>query len=454
MINIIILIIVAGVAIIYGILERVSRPKYELLEQQALGKKQEAEEIKNRLQWQVSQQMTEIAQRINQLSEKEKNLKNNIDHLSKQKQNIQSNIDVLFKQKKTIQSEIVLLENDPRFELAEAGFYNPRYNFETSLGFENKLTDVRSKQETLLREKAACICDTNWSLNGSKKDGTKITEKIIQLMLRAFNGESGSIIAKVKFGNAVSFEKKISKSFEAINKLGSGFSCRITNDYLQLKIDELHLVYEYNEKLFQEKEEQKALREKMKEEERAAREIEEAQKEAEEEEERYSRALEQAREELKSANINKQKELQDNILELEAKLQEAIVKGQKAVSMAQLTKRGHVYIISNIGSFGENIFKIGMTRRLNPQDRIDELGSSSVPFRFDVHAMISCDDAPKLENILHKMLDHARVNKVNRHKEFFKVSFEEIEKIVKQHNGEVVLTKLAEAHEYRKSLQP
>jgi hypothetical protein len=138
--------------------------------------------------------------------------------------------------------------------------------------------------------------------------------------------------------------------------------------------------------------------------------------------------------------------------DLEEKLREAEERRQRAVSMAQLTRAGHVYILSNIGSFGEHVYKVGMTRRLDPQERVDELGDASVPFAFDVHAMISTTNAPALEKTLHDLLDTRRMNKINKRKEFFHIALEEIEQVVRQHHGEFRLTRLAEAIEYRKSL--
>jgi hypothetical protein len=138
---------------------------------------------------------------------------------------------------------------------------------------------------------------------------------------------------------------------------------------------------------------------------------------------------------------------------LKAKLADAEERAQRAISQAQLTKAGHVYVISNIGSFGEDVFKIGMTRRLEPQDRIRELGDASVPFPFDVHMMISADDAPSLENALHRELHKLRLNKINPRKEFFKIDIESIRRIVEAHRGEVQYVADAEALEYRQSLE-
>lgn len=160
--------------------------------------------------------------------------------------------------------------------------------------------------------------------------------------------------------------------------------------------------------------------------------------------------MENARKLLEKDQANT--ELQARIAELELKYQEALENSQRAISQAQLTKSGHVYVISNIGSFGENVFKIGMTRRLEPLDRIRELGDASVPFSFDVHALIYSEDAPALENELHKVFADHQVNRVNPRKEFFKVPLEIIADEVKKRNAKIEFTMLAEASEYYQSL--
>ena len=139
-------------------------------------------------------------------------------------------------------------------------------------------------------------------------------------------------------------------------------------------------------------------------------------------------------------------------MELEARLKDAESNKDRALSMAQQTRRGHVYVISNIGSFGEDVYKIGMTRRLDPLDRVRELGDASVPFPFDVHAIIFSEDAPTLESTLHKAFEAKRVNQVNLRKEFFNVSIDEIEAVVHKNNATIEFTKVAEARDYRESM--
>lgn len=137
---------------------------------------------------------------------------------------------------------------------------------------------------------------------------------------------------------------------------------------------------------------------------------------------------------------------------LQAQLAEAEAKAQRAKSNAELgIKHGHVYVISNLGSFGPGVFKIGMTRRTEPTDRVKELGDASVPFPFDVHMMIKCDNAPRLENALHQQFHHRRVNRINPRKEFFRVTIDEIVAVVRANHGEVEYKADAEALEFTNS---
>lgn len=213
------------------------------------------------------------------------------------------------------------------------------------------------------------------------------------------------------------------------------------------------LTHEYENKKREEKEEQRRIREQMREEEKVRRELERAQREADEDEKQYQKALRKAQEDLKVASTDDIDRLTEKIKLLETRLEEAHQKKERAISMAQLTKVGHIYIISNIGSFGEDVFKIGMTRRLEPLDRVRELGDASVPFQFDVHAIIYSDNAPQLEYDLHRRFEDKRVNRVNGRKEFFKVSLTEVQEYIKTHKGaDIELTKIAEAKEYRETL--
>ena len=174
--------------------------------------------------------------------------------------------------------------------------------------------------------------------------------------------------------------------------------------------------------------------------------------EAAKEEDTIRKAMEKARAEAAHANAQDRAKFEAQLAELNQKLTEAEAKNQRALSMAQQTRSGHVYIISNIGSFGEDVLKIGMTRRLEPDDRIKELGDASVPFGFDVHAMIRSDDAPALERLLHERFDDLRVNKVNYRKEFFRVPIQRLRAFVAEKSLEATFTMTAEAREYRETV--
>ncbi|WP_457809103.1 DUF4041 domain-containing protein [Kushneria sp. EE4] len=274
----------------------------------------------------------------------------------------------------------------------------------------------------------------------------------IHFAVDAFNGKVDSILSKVKHDNYGKLHQGIIDAFHLVNHNGLPFkNARITDLYLQARLEELKWAVATMELRKQEQEEQREIREQMREEEKARKEMEKAIKQAEKEERMLAQAMEEARRELDSANEEVKLLLQTRLAELEQQLEEAGSRGQRAISMAQQTKRGHVYVISNIGSLGENVFKIGMTRRLEPLDRVRELSDASVPFPFDVHAMIYSDDAPSLERELHRRFADHQVNRINPRKEFFKISLSEVREAIKKENAEVHWTIAAEAWEYHES---
>lgn len=367
---------------------------------------------------------------------------------------LKKQFDSLTEQKKAerdkLTHDLKLLSDE--HDLISAGFYKSKYAFNDSKKFEDQMVLIKDRQRNMIKDNSAIICRTEWVVGDSRAEGKKMIDRIIKLGLSAFNVQCDNEILKVKFGNIGKAEEKIYKIFEVVNKLLEANHCNISSHFLKLKLEELQLAYEYQEQLFKEKAEQKELREQMREEEKARKEIERNQKEAEKEEKRYLEALEKARAELDKKSESEKFSFLTKIADLEFKLKEAQENKERAIAQAELTRSGHVYVISNLGSFGENVYKIGMTRRLDPQERIDELGDASVPFEFDVHAMIKSEDAPALEKKLHDTFTGKRINKVNLRKEFFKVTLEEIEKEVKNfHKSEFKLTLVAEAKQWRQS---
>lgn len=338
------------------------------------------------------------------------------------------------------------------FDLMEYGVYEPIYDFEKSDDYRVKLSSVTEKQKQMIDIGQAAKCNTNWTINGSEAKGRISTKRYIKLALRAFNGESNAIISKVSWNNVNQLKERLIKNCEIINKLSESHDVVIQNEYLNLKIEELLLEYEYKLKKQEEKEETRRIQEELREEEKAKREIELAQREAEKQEAESLKSLEKAKKEFEQSTGEKHQKLLERINQLEQDLKLAQEKKERAMSMAQQTKRGHVYVISNIGSFGEDVYKIGMTRRLEPLDRIRELGDASVPFKFDVHAMIYSEDAPTLEYELHKAFEKKSVNLINFRKEFFRVSLDEIEEVVKKSGVEASMIRMPEAMEYRESV--
>lgn len=347
-------------------------------------------------------------------------------------------------------------------EMQEFGFYRPRYDFDSSSRYQEELDRIRDRQTAMVKNDSAVRWEKTWMVEGSAAQGRKMMKEQTKLMLRAFNGECDAAVAKVKYNNATTLESRIERSCEQINRLGKTNSAAITDSFLHLKLEELHLVHEHRVKQQQEKEEQQRIRDQMREEEKARREIEEAQEKAAREEEVTERALEKARRAFEEATrgqleATEQTKVQNTSLalqvaKLENELKDAIDRKAKAIARAQLTRSGYIYVLSNLGSFGEDVYKLGMTRRLDPLERVKELGDASVPFPFDVHAVIYSENAPELESKLHRHFADRRLNLVNLRREYFRVTLEEIIAAVGEYFGQITFVKFPEAAEYRETV--
>ena len=308
-----------------------------------------------------------------------------------------------------------------------------------------KLKEIRASVRRLTVSHQAATCDY--------ADAYRAGVAIV-FVTDAFNGKVDSVMAKVKHDNYGKLKQEIEDAYYLVNKNGVAFrNAVIRPEYLQLRLTELKWACAVQELRRQKQEEQREIREKMREEEKARREHERAVKEAQKEKANYEKALEKARAELASANEAKQAEWAKKVADLEQAVKEAEERNQRALSMAQQTKHGNVYIISNVGSFGEGVYKIGMTRRLVPEDRIKELGDASVPFPFDIHALIESDDAPALETELHRVFMRDQINKVNARKEFYRTPLQAIREYLERKAIKVVWTLEAAAAEYRETLK-
>ena len=285
---------------------------------------------------------------------------------------------------KTLSKELTLLNEDSH--LASSGFYKIKYDFQISKDYENKLYEVRQQQKELIKIGKAIICDTEWLVSGSKNLGKKMTERNIKLGLSAFNVQCDNEILKIQFSSIGLAEEKMRQIRDSINKLLEPNSCQITDNFFQLKLEELHLVYAAQEKI----------------------------------------KKEQNDERLKMARLQTEVQHSSNL--------------------------GFVYILSNIGVFGEDIYKIGMTRHQNPGTHILEMSDESLPFGYDIHALIQSDDAAGLLKLLHQEFTAKRINKINLHKDFFKLNLGEIEAACRKlHKGDFKLNPTAEAKEWRQS---
>jgi len=328
------------------------------------------------------------------------------------------------------------------------------FSCENSAQYKSKLESIRARQKDMIKAKTAVLKGERFAVNGDLKAGTKIIRDMQAVLLKSFNQECDSVISSVKSSNFDSSIMKITKSKDTVAKLGDVFGISISNGYYRLKLEELHLAYEYALKLQEEKEEQREIREELKEQARIQKEIEDELKKLEKEQTHYENVLESINKQLEvTTDTTQATVLERRKEEIEAKIEET-EKAMQDVDYRQANQRaGYVYIISNVGSFGEDVYKIGMTRRLNPQERIDELGSASVPFKFDVHAMIFSDDAPALEASLHRTFEKDRVNMINNRKEFFRVDLDEIKNAVHSIDASVEFTDVPEAEQFRASEQ-
>lgn len=307
-----------------------------------------------------------------------------------------------------------------------------------------KLKFSREKTILMIKNNTAAKCDY---VESNRK------ETAINFVLDAFNGKVDSILSKVKKDNFGTLEQKIRDSFQVVNYNGKAFrNAEILEEFLMARIDELHWAVVVQELKAQEQEEQRRIKEQIRDEEKSRREFEKVIKDAQKEEDTLKKLIEKAQSQVEKSNEEQRAQFEEKLKELELKLAEAEEKNQRAVSMAQQTKSGNVYIISNIGSFGENVYKIGMTRRLEPLDRVKELGDASVPFEFDVHAMIYSENAPKLENELHKTFLLNQMNKVNPRKEFFKLGLNEIKNEVDKLGFDAKWTMVADARQYKETI--
>ena len=312
----------------------------------------------------------------------------------------------------------------------------------TKAGEELKAAREQSRRLVELKQAATC--------NYEEEDRRDRANRFI---IDAFNGRVDAILSRTRHDNYGTLKQELRDAFALVNLNGLVFhDARILPAYLDARLAELKWAVIVQELKHKEREEQREMQAQIREEEKARRDYERAIQEAAREEATIKRAIAQARAEAEHVNAEERARLEAELSNLGDRLAEAEAKGQRALSMAQQTRAGNVYVISNVGSFGEDVLKIGMTRRLVPEDRVRELGDASVPFAFDVHAMIRSDDAPTLERTLHRAFEDSRINKVNFRKEFHRIPLERIRALAIEQGLDITFTMSAAAREFRESL--
>ena len=379
-----------------------------------------------------------------------------------------------------LKEQIKLFNED--LEIINSGLYQPIFNFNTTDEYRERIQLNYEKQKLLIRENRAITsgADEVYYLHKFKFLTAFYKKSIInykKIILSAFNSECDALIVKSKWNNIENTKYKIQKIFgrinlqsvefcgflmiqnSIVNNQGSNLEeikilqknhmIMLSQAFLELKFEELALYHEFEMKKYEEKEELLRNRELLREEEKARIDFERAMIEADEEEITIKKQLQNAKN--KAIESSNNDALQKRIFELEEKLKAVQEIRERAISMAQQTKRGYIYVISNIGSFGENIYKIGMTRRLDPFERVRELGNASVPFKFDVHTMIYSEDAPNLEKDLHKTFSDRRINQYNHRREFFKVTLDDIQNKIQELNLSAKFISIPEAMEFRET---
>ena len=342
----------------------------------------------------------------------------------------------------SILSQIV--ETDDILTLQEVGVYNFSHVLDSAVHYQDALKELQDRIKSMNRANGGAVTGSvNFTLNNSKTEGAKMVKETSKLMLRAYNGEVDDAVRCLKAYKIATAIERLEKVRSSIEKLGKSMSIAISPEYHKLRISELKLTADFLQKQAEQKEQEKAERERLREEAKAQKEFEAEKSRLLKEQSHYENLLAKA---LENENIEAQNEAKSKIEELQSS-----IKGVEERSAN--IRAGYVYVISNIGSFGEDIVKIGLTRRLDYQDRIHELSNASVPFVFDIHAVIFSNDAVSLEHQLHQALEGSRVNRVNPRKEYFRVSVSKVKDKLEELAGEhiLVFNEIAEAAEWRMS---
>lgn len=351
----------------------------------------------------------------------------------------QSHIE-LTNEKETVEQELVNSREEVR--LQSFGLYDFANPAEDSIRLEQELAEVRAHIKEMVKSKWAVSAATGFMYNQSAAKGRSFVNKLSKLALRSYNAEVENAVTRLKAGNLAAGQKRLEKARTEVSRMGDMMDLEITGTYHRLRLRELELASQHLEAKKALKEQEAEERARLREEKKVQAEMEAERKRLEKEQTHYLNAVKKLKNDGRV----------DEAGELEAKLVE-IQRGIEDVDYrAANIRAGYVYVISNIGSFGENMVKIGLTRRLNPMDRVKELGDASVPFNFDVHALHFSADAVGVEAALHRHFQPVRVNQINNRREFFYTTPAEVKEVLSSIDGSVLEYRdEAEAEQFRLS---
>lgn len=354
-----------------------------------------------------------------------------------------------------LEARIAQAQRGPVDAYADFGLYEPKFDFANSTMYADALRDVRERQKAEIARFNEGLKHTNWTVNGKASEGRKMVTQLGKLAMIAFNGESDELVRKVKAANVNRCIEQVRGSAATINRCLATVGVSIPTNYVYLKEEEIQLAYEFACAKDAEKEAVREAKAREREEAKLMKEIEEARKKLQKERAQYEGAYRDVAQRLRGCtDPSERADLEAKARELQGRLAD-VERAVADVDYRQANQRaGYVYVISNVGSFGEGVYKIGMTRRLEPMERIAELSDASVPFAFDVHALIFSDDAPALEAALHRAFEARKVNLVNQRREFFRVGLDEIKReVMRNHDRTVEFVDEPDAEQWRVSEQ-
>jgi hypothetical protein len=335
---------------------------------------------------------------------------------------------------------VVVMLDDERV-LQQSGIYRYHHPLENGIAYRTRLDDIGARIALMIKADAAIENSNTFTFDGSLAKGRAMTRDLAKLMLRAYNAEAENVVRSLRVGNTSTAIARLDAAREAIAALGKMMEMRIADRFHALRIEEIELTADYLIKKEEEREAARAERERLREERKVELELAAARENLEKERSHILTVIDKVR-----ANGLSDPELERKLADIDSAI------AQNDYRAANI-RAGYVYVISNRGAFGDRVVKIGLTRRLEPLDRISELGDASVPFHFDVHALFFSEDAVSLENELHKRFSALRVNWVNDRKEFFFASPAEVRMVLSEKLGNLLeFAERAESTEYLQSL--